>query len=399
MKKLIILIGLLPVLLFSQTPQDSLTAELAIFAREEAVIGFAVAILNRDGVLFSNGFGFSDNKNKILYTTNTVQPIASISKTLIGVSLLKAKELGLLKLDDPINRYLKFEIANPYFPRSEITIRHLANHTSSLKDTRHYEKSYVFSEPVPDLHKNFSIFPPKEAIMRLFVKRMVKNYNKNIDLPLTDFITNIYVPGGIWYNKKGSFLKERPGDVCSYSNNGAAIASLVIEKASGMKYTDFVKTYILDPLGMKNSGWDMEEFEEGVKSRLYPLHTEIPYFKLITLADGGFITSVSDFSRYLTAIIRGYFGEDNIITSESYDQMLKENISFNNGIFWDIRVINTEYHIGHTGGDPGVNTAVFFDKRNGLGYICFLNTDTPSSAEIESILGIMIKYSERFAGK
>lgn len=399
MKRILLLIVLFPSLLYSQSAKDSLTYELSKLAGDSAIVGFAVAILNRDSILYANGFGFSDLKNQIPYTINTVQPIASISKTLIGISLLKAHELKMLELDDNINKYLPFEIVNPHYPESEITIRHLANHTSSLRDTKHYEKSYVFDTPIPKLHKNFSIFPPKEGLWRLIVKRIVKGYNKNEEMPLTDFIRNIYIPEGEWYSKRKSFGDEPPGDASAYSNNGAAIASLIIEQVSGMKYTDFVEAYILTPLGMKHSGWDLKDFDTKEKSKLYPFFMEIPEYKLITIADGGFITNIVDFSKYLSVIIRGYNGEDNIISSESYNMMLKEDITHNQGVFWNVHELNDENYIGHTGGDPGVNTIAIFDKRNNLGYICFSNTNTPLAEELDEALQSMIEYSGRFISK
>lgn len=387
MKKLLLTIALIPSLLYAQNAKDSLTAELSVLAGDSAIVGFAAAIIDQDGILYAKGFGFADVDNHIPYTIQTVQPIASISKTLIGISLLKAQELNMLDLDDDINNYLPFKIVNPHCPESKITIRHLANHSSSIRDTKHYEKSYVFKTRIPRLQKEFPF-----GIQRWIARRIIKEYNNNREIPLTEFLANIYVPGGKWYSKK-SYGKEPPGEVISYSNNGAAIASLVIEYASGMKYIDFIASYILKPLGMQHSGWHQEDFDAKVKSRLYPLYLRIPEYELITLADGGFITSVEDFSKYLAAVMRGYNGEDNILTAESYRKLLKENILRDHGVFWNVQEYGNENYIGHTGGDPGVNTLAFFDITTNLGYICFTNTDTETGEEIDVALEIMMKYS------
>ncbi len=393
MKRILIFLLVCPVFLFSQSAKDSLTHELSKLAGEKAIIGFAVAIVNQEGVLYEKGFGYSDLKNPIPYSTTSVQPIASISKTLIGVSLLKAQELNLLDLDDDINQYLPFKIVNPRFPESKITIRNIANHSSSLRDTRHYEKSYVFKTKIPKIHKSFPF-----GLKRLVVKRMVKGYNKNADMPLTEFLENIYLPKGKWYSQK-SFGKSPPGEEYAYSNNGAAIASLIIQQVSGMEFTEFVKKYILNPLEMKNSGWDLDEFDKNVKSQLYPFHLEIPEYKLITIADGGFITCIHDFSKYLSAVIRGYNGEDNLITANSYNQMLQQNIYNDNGVFWHVKELDNENFIGHTGGDPGISTIAFFDKRNNLGFICFSNTNTESGEEVYSAIKSLQKFAPRLKQK
>ena len=122
----------------TEKQKDSLTTEIKDFSKNGVFNGFAVSIVNDKGTLYQQGFGFADFKNKKKYTDSTIQNIASISKTFVGLALLKAQELGKLKLDDPINKYLPFKVVNPNFPKNEITIRHLANHTSSIIDNEFY---------------------------------------------------------------------------------------------------------------------------------------------------------------------------------------------------------------------------------------------------------------------
>ena len=83
---------------------DSLTKDLNDVYKSGRLTGFSVAIVNENGTVYKRGFGYADIENKKPYTENTIQNIASISKTLIGISLLKAQELGKLKLDDPIDK-------------------------------------------------------------------------------------------------------------------------------------------------------------------------------------------------------------------------------------------------------------------------------------------------------
>ena len=113
---------ILPSLLFPQTAQDSLTTELSMLTGDNALVGFGVAIVNQDSILYAKGFGYSDRNTQTSYTINTVQPIASISKTLLGLSLMKAQEMKMLNLDDDINEYLPFKIINPHSLDERITI-------------------------------------------------------------------------------------------------------------------------------------------------------------------------------------------------------------------------------------------------------------------------------------
>src|SRR5690606_4181528 len=116
------------------TAKDSLTAELDSIQKSGKIIGFGAAMVDENGVLYTNGFGYADKETKTPYTENTIQHIASVSKTLIGISLMKAQEMGKLKIDDPIKNYLPFKVVNPSSPTETITIRHLTQHPSGIND-------------------------------------------------------------------------------------------------------------------------------------------------------------------------------------------------------------------------------------------------------------------------
>jgi len=126
---------------------DKGTKNLQLAYEKDAIIGFSVAVVDEKGLLYDKGFGFTDIERKKAYTSNTIQNIASISKTLIAISLLKAQELGKLDINDPINNYLPFKIVNPNHPEVPILIKHLAYHTSSITDLDEiYAKSYVLTK-------------------------------------------------------------------------------------------------------------------------------------------------------------------------------------------------------------------------------------------------------------
>jgi len=106
---------------------DSLTLTLEQELKKGHLPGFALSIFTKDSILYQKGFGYSDIKNKKPYTVNSVQIIASITKTFIGVALMKAVEDGKIGLDDDINDILPYRVSNPKFPNTPITIRHLAS--------------------------------------------------------------------------------------------------------------------------------------------------------------------------------------------------------------------------------------------------------------------------------
>ncbi|MFT5914324.1 MAG: CubicO group peptidase (beta-lactamase class C family) [Flammeovirgaceae bacterium] len=202
---------------------------------QKKMVGFAVSVFDSEKVIYENAFGFADRENQISYDINTQQYIASISKTTIGIALMKAEELGLLKVEDGINQHLPFEINNPKFPNNEITLFQLVTHTSSLE----YNEKVVESLYVADSAKNKS---------------------------LAQFVNNYFQDGG--YGEV-TFSEYAPGENWSYSNIGAGLVAYVIEHKSGMPFSEFTKKYIFEPLEMENTFWFESDADSTKHSGYY----------------------------------------------------------------------------------------------------------------------------------
>lgn len=348
-----------------------LISDLEQIYNQNQINGFSIAIVNQNGTLFESGFGYSNRKENKKYTGNTIQNIASVSKTFIGITLMKAQELGYLNLDDPINDFLPFKVINEYFPNTPITIRQLATHTSSIKDPIRYQKNgYILKEEnngEAKVNKNFR--SPNEMMTQ------------------TVFLKNILNKKGKWY-KKNNFLKNKPGEIFEYSNIAAGLAALVLENAMGEPFNVLTKKYIFEPLEMSNSGWSFDEVDFSKHSILYSnIETELAFYQLITYPDGGLITSSSDLGKYLSELISGYNGNGRILKTESYEELFKPNLTDENHKERNDNTYNDEYNmgifmglsaqgqIGHTGGDPGVATFMFFNTKTKIGKILIVNTD------------------------
>lgn len=354
---------------------DSLTVELNEIYKRGLINGYGVAIVNQDGTTYQNGFGYADVQNKKKYTDHTIQNIASISKTLLGVALFKAQELGKLNLNDSVNKYLPFSVYNPHYSKEVITIRHLATHTSTIYDTDFYdEKSYILK----DKRDSTTVKPSLGS----------EEFNHPDSLlSMSDFLKKFLSSKGSWYLKEG-FLNTKPGELYEYSNVGATLAAYVLELATNETYVEFTEKHILTPLKMSNSGWSFESIDFDVHSKLYyDPQTELPHYSLITYPDGGLLTSVNDMGKFLSELIKGYSGEGKLLTKESYKELFKQQLSednfedrdtdrpyddeYNTGIFMGYSPIG---YIGHTGGDPGVSTFMFFNPKTKVGRLLFINT-------------------------
>ena len=340
--------------------------------------GFAISIVTADEVVLNKAYGYANKANKVNYEPSNAQLIASVSKTFIGVSLMKCNELGIIDLDTDINEVLPFKVLNPNFPEEKITARQIATHTSSIVDN------------IPDHFKvYFNENPNVEgASFDKRTKKQIDEALRNELIPLTDILASIFVEGETQYSKK-NFLNKAPGTTYRYSNTAGSLAALMIEQASGMSYESFVSEYILEPLEMNNSSFDPTKIPEQNRTVLYTGSELIPAptYTSRLFPIGGLYTSINDLSRYLMEMINGYAGNGTILSKESYTVLFEKQFTTlpdkhpsnesNQGIFWTFR----GGLIGHTGGGLGASSFLFFNPETGIGKIFITNCELESNKD------------------
>ncbi|MGD1945067.1 MAG: serine hydrolase domain-containing protein [Croceivirga sp.] len=364
-----------------------LDAELTKISSLGLLRGYGVTIVNKDSTLFAKGYGFSDVEGKSPYSVNSIQNIGSVSKTLIGLALMKAQELGKLNLNDPINHHLKFDVTNPHHPESPILIRHLATHTGTILDTDLYDEQSYYVLNANDL--------------KLPVMKSIGEDLKTLEtkVSLETYLENFLSSEGSWFKKK-NFLKVKPGSTYEYTNVGAALAAYVLEQATGVPYDEFTKIHILEPLKMNATGWSFDAIDKSKHTKLYTDEGEvIPHYSLVTYPDGGLLTDLDNFGLYLQELMKGYLGEGTLLTASSYKELFTQqlpvkevpkdanryNDEFNTGIFMGFSPVGW---IGHTGSDPGVSTFMFFDPETGLGQIVMMNTSLSGDSINQQLIPI-----------
>lgn len=157
-------------------------------------------------VLYERAIGLADLATKKPLTTASQLRIGSVTKQFTGVAILQLAEQGKLKVTDEIQKYVDF-------PRKEhpVTIEHLLTHTSGIPNFTdlplYHAEAYAKEATLPELIAYFK------------------------DLPLE------FEPGTKW----------------SYSNSGYILLTAIVERASGMSWTDYVAEHLLRPAGMAES--------------------------------------------------------------------------------------------------------------------------------------------------
>ena len=352
--------------------RSAMTDKLAALQKRSRLPGFAAAVVSDSQLLYAQGFGLADVASKRPYTEDTVQNVGSVSKTVVGVALVKAIELGYFGLDTEIERILPFKVRNPH-ARGAITVRHLVTHTSSILDDEEiYGHSYTI---LPGADKRGPLYQEFERDSTVPGRP---------DATLGSFLKNCLAPSGARY-RKSSFDRAAPGSAYHYSNIGSALAAYLVEVKSGMGFDAFTKRHIFDPLGMHATRWQADPALSQRQASVYDhAGRAYPRYSLITYPDGGLTTSVSDLARFLMAMVKGFHGGAGILSKAGFTLLFDPQFAPdalpagspagepNSGVFWRIR---KNGQVGHTGSDPGVTAFMFIDPASGTGRILMTNTE------------------------
>jgi CubicO group peptidase (beta-lactamase class C family) len=174
-----------------------------------ATTGVAMAIINEDETIYKNYYGELDLENNIEVNENSVFEWGSVSKMLTWVSVMQLSEKGLIKLDKDIRRYLPKNFFTKLNYNNKITMLNLMNHNAGWQETT-----------------TEAIIEEDGTETRDLLKLLKENE------PVQVF---------------------EPGEVCSYSNWGSGLAAAIVERVSGMSYSEYVHKNILEPLNMNNT--------------------------------------------------------------------------------------------------------------------------------------------------
>ena len=189
--------------------------------RKHGIPGGAVALVRDGKLIYARGFGYADVENKTVVQPDALFRIASVSKPITSAAVMKLVEEGKLALDDRVAPFIAHLAPAPgatVDPRWEqITIRHLLNHTGGWDRTKPNGGFDPMDRP---LTAAAAVNAPAPASAETIIRYM-----------------------------KGLPLDFDPGTKHVYSNFGYAILGRVIERVSGMRYEDFVRARVLQPVG------------------------------------------------------------------------------------------------------------------------------------------------------
>ncbi len=188
---------------------------MASVVRDVPVPGAALAVARYGRLVYARGFGYADSKARTPVQPDSLFRIASVSKPITGVAVLRLVDQGKVKLDDPVLKYLRVAPGTTPDPRwHAVTVRHCLHHTGGWD-----------GDITPD---------PSGTPWQIAEAQGVTP-----PLAINDAVRYML----------GRPLDFDPGTRHVYSNFGYLLLGRVIETATGTTYEDYVRREILSPLG------------------------------------------------------------------------------------------------------------------------------------------------------
>jgi len=303
--------------------------------------GAAVAVVKGDEVIFKKGYGMANLEYDIPITPSTIFHIASVSKQFTVYSVLLLEQKGDLSLDDDVRKYIP-EV--PDFGHT-ITLRHLATHTSGMRD--------------------------QWALLGMAGWR------------LDDVITKEQIMKLVSQQKELNF---EPGEEYLYCNTGFTLLAEVVSRVSGRSFADFTDKYIFQPLEMKNTLF-YDDHQKIVKNRAYSYSTNgIGYKKsVLSYANVGatsLFTTVEDLSLWAMFLNEPTESQKPLVDEMSTKALLNNGRTFGGGMGQFMGPYKGIPELAHGGADAGYRTYLARYPTKNMAVIVFSNLGEFQSSDM-----------------
>ncbi|XOV92184.1 MAG: serine hydrolase domain-containing protein [Bacteroidota bacterium] len=300
--------------------------------------GAAVSVVKDGEVLFSKGYGSANLEYDIPVTSSTIFHIASVSKQFTVFSILLLVADGKIGFDDDVRKYIP-EV--PDFGKT-ITLRHLASHTSGLRD--------------------------QWGLLAMAGWR------------LDDVITQDHI---LKLVSKQQDLNFAPGEEFAYCNTGFTLLAEVVARVSGESFAEFTKKRIFEPLGMTNTLF-YDDHEKIVKNRAYSYYSFQGDYKksVLSYANVGatsLFTTVEDLCQWALNFETPNVGNETIIKEMGSLATLNNGKTFGGAYGQFIEDYKGLNQIQHAGGDAGYRSyfARFPDQNFSISVLSNLDAANP----------------------
>lgn len=320
--------------------------------------GLAIALIDGQRLVWSQGFGYTDKSQRLRVTDETLFSVQSTSKTYTAMGVLVAASKGRLRLDDRLSRFMPGFRVNSRFGRGEtqkITIRRLLSHWAG------------FCHEAP-LGNNFD----------------------NCSCTFEEHIRSI----------SNSWLVAPVGHRFSYSNLGIDLAGYILQLQSRKPFETYLSDEVFKPLGMTASTFSQSE---ALKNSSFAIghrgENELPIFFIPMIPAGGMYSCVRDLASFVMFCLRdGEVNGSRLISEDLLKEMTTpqfpvegQNGGYGLGIFNVASFGATK--LLHSGGGYGYSADQRWMPDYGIGAVVLTNQQRglAASALTNSALELMIR--------
>ncbi|GAB1530344.1 MULTISPECIES: serine hydrolase domain-containing protein [Brevibacillus] len=263
--------------------------------------GLQYAIRDHGSIVLSGSAGVYDKETKSPITEDTMFGIGSVSKMYVTAATMMLADSKKIDIDKPLTTYIKdFKMADKRY--KQITPRMLMNHSSGIYGSQ-YGNSFLFEDNDTKNHD--------ELLVRL----------------------------------QSESLKSTPGEFSVYCNDGFQLLEILIERVSGLRYSEFLETYISDPLQLTSTKTPLDSFDRDrlIKTYYPGMDQALPVENANLLGTGGLYSTaeeVTEFAEVLIGNRTDILSEKSVKAMQSHEYrkgvwVPEETNSINYGLGWD----------------------------------------------------------------
>ncbi|HEX8160440.1 MAG TPA: serine hydrolase domain-containing protein [Pyrinomonadaceae bacterium] len=315
---------------------------------KQSIAGLSVAVVTDNQLRWSAGYGFADVENFVPAKAATVYRLASVSKPVTAVALMRLVEQGKLDLNAPVQKYC------PAFPQKQwpVTARQILGHLSGI---RHYKSDEEFDSTrfYPSISEGLAMF-------------------------------------------KDDALLFEPGTKYGYSTFGYSVLGCAVEGASGQKFADFVRENVLRPAGMDRMRIDSvsdlipnraQGYRRGADGTLHNSPLADNSYKV---PGGGFVSTVEDLAKFAVALQTAKVLRRETVEQMYTSQQTRDGKPTNYGFGFSVASVGGQRYVGHSGAQQRVSTILQMAPDKGVAVVIMVNVEetrlTPLANQILDVL-------------
>ncbi len=300
---------------------EELREEIEQIVEREKICGLAIALVDDERIVWSEGFGFTDTSKKEKVTADTLFSTQSMAKTITATTFMILAGKGLIDLDDSIRKYYpNFTISTKFGDQDEeiekITFRRMLSHTAG--------------------------FTHEAAVGN--------NYN-NAPCSFEDHIISV----------ADTWLRNKVGSQYAYANIGMDLTAYVLGKISNKSFQEVVKEELFQPLGITKGTFNLSEALSHSFAKGSSGDFQCPVVQVPMLGAGGVYISVNEQALFaMLHLGKGSFKGKQLIPADLFEEMYKPQ--------FELDGVENKYSLGLYQKNPIGDAEVFTHGGGGYGY-------------------------------